>query len=146
MKMEQRPLSICLLFSLLHSGLKHTNVWMLAVAKILQLGARVQARTVSRVWGWRLWTLQRMTPTYWALTSKQSEICTYCSILEKKGNLLFSTAGCWLITQGVRGAALTSRMETAALKCGAWVRGPTPQTILAPPQQRTQAMMLFHLI
>ena len=34
-------------------------------------------------------------------------------------------------------------METAALKCGAWVRGPTPQTILVPPQQRTQAMMLF---
>ena len=61
----------------------------------------------------------------------------------KEGEFTFPTTGCCLLTPGVRGAAPTSRMETAALKCGAWVRGPTPQTILAPPQQRPQAMMLF---
>ena len=72
---------------------------------------------------------------------KQSEI----QILQYS-KYSFPTADCCLITPGVRGAALTSRMETAALKCGAWVRGPTPQTILAPPQQRPQAMKLFHLI
>ena len=84
-----------------------------------------------------------MTPTYWALTSryKQSEI----QILQysKGREFTLSNVDYCLITLGVRGAALTSRMETAALKCGAWVRGPTPQTILAPPQQRPQAMMLF---